>query len=222
MNIATNASQQGGYQAQEPDPLLLRAQRILKGTARFEDRFMPDHEELVKLVNIFRSMGCVVVLIMGTWDIKHLGHEDYIALGKDEAAKKYPNAEHIVTVIGVDSDELTRSRKGPKRPFVPEIERARQIAHTRSVDVVTFEYELRVLPGLVPHDVRVISESTNDEQKLKAQGQYCAHLINLAQQLNDSSSARLSRLTLEGRIEAANIVEAALVKVLEDIRSGKA
>jgi len=209
------------YRPRKPDPLMLRAQRILSGTARFDDRYMPDHAELVKLVDILRSMGCVIVLVMGTWDIKHLGHEDYIQLGKDKSAQKYPKAEHVVTVVGVDSDKVTRARKGLNRPFVPEVERAKQIAHTRSVDIVTLEYKLRALPRLLPHDVRVISESTKDEKKLKAQGKFCAHLVNLRQQLNDSSSARLSRLTLEGKVEAAQIVETAMAKVLREIRNGK-
>lgn len=219
--IAKTAARRPSYRAYKPDPLMLRAQRILSGTARFDDRYMPDHDKLIELINILRSMGCIIVLAMGTWDMKHLGHEDYIQLGKDRAAKKYPHAEHVIMVVGVDTDELTRARKGPKRPFVPELERAKQIAHIRSVDIVTLEYKLRELPKLLPHDVRVISVSTNDERKLKAQGKYCAHLINLQQQLNDSSSARLSRLALEGRAEAADIVEAALSKVLKEVKSGR-
>ncbi len=201
---------------------MFRAQRIISGTARFDDRFMSDHEELIKLVDILRSMGCVIVLIMGTWDLKHLGHENYIELGKDKAGEKYPKAEHVITVVAVDSDELTRARKGPKRPFVPEMERARQIAHTRSTDIVTIEHKLGELPRILPHDVRVISESTNDEKKLKAQGVYCGQIVNLQQQLNDNSSARLSRLTLEGRVEAAEIVEAAMLKVLKEIKNAGA
>ncbi|MCC7500816.1 adenylyltransferase/cytidyltransferase family protein [Candidatus Nomurabacteria bacterium] len=166
-------------------------------------------------------MGCVIVLIMGTWDLKHLGHENYIELGKDKAGEKFPKAEHVITVVAVDSDELTRARKGPKRPFVPEMERARQIAHTRSTDIVTIERKLAELPKILPHDVRVISESTNDEKKLKAQGIYCGQIVNLQQQLNDNSSARLSRLTLEGMAQAADMVESAMLKVLKEIKNGR-
>ena len=47
------------YQPGVPDPLLLRVTRILKGTAEFKDRFFPDHGELVKVIDILRSMGCI-------------------------------------------------------------------------------------------------------------------------------------------------------------------
>jgi cytidyltransferase-like protein len=203
------------------DPSLLhrRALRIIKGTARFEDRYIPNHDELIALVETMQNMGCAIVLTMGTWDFFHMGHSEYIRRGKEEAAKLCADAEHLIMIVAVDTDRLTRERKGPKRPFVPENERARMIEQLRSVDIVTLEDKLRELPPKLPHDVRVISQSTNDPVALEAQQRYCTHLVNLPPQLDDSSTARIRRLALEGKLETIEKVEKGLEKLLREIRS---
>src|ERR1700692_1623337 len=95
-----------------------RAARILTGKATFEDRYIAEHQELESLIEQLREMGCVIVFTMGVWDLFHIGHAEYIHKGKEEARKKYPDAEHVIMIVGVDTDELTRRRKGPKRPIV--------------------------------------------------------------------------------------------------------
>ncbi len=204
-----------------PDPLRLRALRILKGTANFDDRYVADQADLVRLVEILSSLGCTIAFTMGSWDFFHLGHSDYIKKGKEEAAKICPDAEHIIMVVGVDSDDLVRQRKGAKRPFVKEGERLRQLAHLRSVDILALEQTLGEMPRVLPHDVRIVSESTNDSVRLERQRQYCRHLINLPPQLDDSATARLRRLTLEGSTETLEEIEVGLKELLEKIRAKK-
>jgi D-beta-D-heptose 7-phosphate kinase/D-beta-D-heptose 1-phosphate adenosyltransferase len=186
----------------EPSTQERRAARILKGTATFEDRFIPDHKELTPLIEHLRRSGCVIVFTTGVWDLFHVGHAEYIQKGKDEAKKLYPDAEHVIMVVGVDTDALTKERKGPKRPIVPEDERYRVLSHLRAVDIITPQYMANELYRLIGHDVRVISTSTADlpadHDDIRKQ---CAHLVNLPPQAETSTTARIRILAIDGGIE---------------------
>jgi len=211
------------YKPPAVNPLLNRARRILTNSASFEDRFAANMDELVVLVENLRMMGCKIAFTMGSWDFFHLGHSDYIKKGKEEACKVYPN-EQVIMIVGVDSDVVVRerkSKKGAPRPFVKEDERLRQIAHLRYVDIVALEHKLREMPQRLPHDVRIISDSTGDAERLAEQGRYCEHLINLPPQLDDSATARLRRLALEGRAEVLEELEAGLTQLLKKVRGNE-
>ncbi len=58
-----------------------------------------------------RELGHKVVLTSGTFDIIHIGHAQYI-----QVASLYGD----FLVVGVDSDEKVRAKKGPTRPIVPQ------------------------------------------------------------------------------------------------------
>lgn len=208
------------YQAAEPDNTFRRALRVTKGTASFEDRFVPDHKELVKLISVLRSMGCTIAFTIGVWDLIHIGHDDYIQKGKEEAMKLYPNTDHMIMVVGVDTDELTRRRKGPDRPVVPQEERLRMLAYQRPVDIVTLQYELDQLYGLVCPDVQIVSTSTKDLppdlEKVKC---HCGHLINLPPQAETSTSARIRKLSLDGATKVLLKAERALTEALKGVRN---
>ncbi len=199
-----------------PNKVKQRAFRIQNGTATFEDRFVPDHEELVQLIDEIRAAGSVVVFTTGVWDLFHIGHGDYIQAGKDEAAKLYPNADRIIMVVGVDTDKLTKERKGPKRPIVPEEERYKVLGHLRCVDIITPQYEANQLYQIISHDVRVISTSTKDlppdHDQIKAR---CAHLVNLPPQAETSTSARIRILSMDGGHDAVTKIRDRLVGVLD-------
>ena len=213
------ASPNTAYRPAEPDSLHQRALRIIKGTATFEDRFLPDHFELVLLVDVLRSMGCKIAFVTGVWDLWHIGHGNYIQKGKEAAAKQYPDADHIVLVVGVDSDEFTRRRKGEGRPIVPEDERCRVLNHQRDVDIITLQYEEDQLFQLVPHDVRIISQSTQDLPALERIQSQCAHVVNLPPQAETSTTARIRRLTYDGATGLLLMLEKGLATVLEQIRT---
>lgn len=197
-----------------------RVTRILKGTASFEDRFVPDHGELVTLLDQLREMGCAIGFTMGVWDLFHIGHAEYIQRGKEEAEKKYPNAEHVIMVVGVDTDELTRRRKGPKRPIVPEDERERVLGHLRSVDIITPQYEFNQLYSIVRPDVQIISTSTKDlPPNIDHITMHCTHLVNLEPQAETSTTARVRGLALDGSLTAIERVSNKLLQALEDARN---
>lgn len=190
-----------------------RASRILLGTASMSDKFVPDHAELQKLIAVFRSSGHVIVFAAGVWDLYHIGHGRYLAQAKEEARRLYPEADKIVLVVGVDTDELTRSRKGPKRPIVPEDERYEVLTQLAVVDIVTPQYEANTLFRVVGHDVRIISATTGDLPKdASVMKEMCEHLVQLEPQAETSTTARIRRLFIEG---GTNVLDKFRQKVAE-------
>lgn len=66
----------------------------------------------------------------GVFDLLHVGHARYLAAAR---------ACGDFLVVGLNSDASVRRNKGPKRPIVPEAERAEMLCALRSVDwVVVF------------------------------------------------------------------------------------
>ncbi|MFA4846553.1 MAG: adenylyltransferase/cytidyltransferase family protein [Patescibacteria group bacterium] len=207
-----------GYKAVEPNTVQQRALRIIKGTATFKGRFVPEHEDLVKLIDVLRSMGCTVVFTTGVWDLIHIGHAEYISRGKKEATKLYPDTDHVIMVVGVDTDELTKQRKGPDRPIVPQDERLKMLGHLRAVDILTLQYGHDQLYGILPHDVRVVSQSTEDLPELEKIQLRCAHIVNLPPQAETSTTARVRRLTLDGAANVLLRIERGLTATLLEVR----
>jgi len=202
----------------QTDGIQRRALRIIKGTATFEDRFVPDHEMLVQLIRILRDMGCIIVSTIGVWDLVHIGHLEYIALGKSEATKLYPDADHFVMVVGADTDELTRKRKGSNRPIVPQDERLRVLGHIRAVDIITLQYEMDQLYGLISPHVQVTSTTTRDLPGLEKVQRHCEHVVNLPPQAETSTSARIRRLTFDGVTAVLMKIERGLTTTLKEVR----
>lgn len=206
------------YHEVHPDTNNKRALKIIKGTATFDDRFVPEHDDLIKLINEFRLMGCKIIFVTGVWDLIHIGHAKYIEKGKEEAAKLYPDTDHIIMVVGVDTDEMTKLRKGPDRPVVPQDERLRMLGYIRPVDILTLQYEADQLFRIVPHDVRLISESTKDLPNLDEIQQQCAHIVNLPPQAETSTTARIRRLSLDGATNVLLKIEKGLTQTLQEVR----
>lgn len=196
-------------------PLLRRIGRVLKGTATFEDRCISDHEDLPEILNILREMGCKVAFTSGVWDLFHIGHARYFQSGFDEAAKLFPDAEHVIMFAGVDSDKVTRERKkGSNRPIVPEAERMEILSYLRMVHFIVPQYEANTLYRLIRPDVRIISKSTKDLPDYEEMKKYCEHLVELDPRAEVSTTARVRKLTLDGAEELGAIVQKAVQNYL--------
>ncbi|OUU23551.1 MAG: D-glycero-beta-D-manno-heptose 1-phosphate adenylyltransferase [Planctomycetia bacterium TMED53] len=92
-----------------------------------------DHstEEMVQIMNQYRSAGQTVVFTNGCFDLLHSGHLQLL-----EAARAYGD----VLIVGLNSDESVSRLKGPERPILPASERARLLGALSSVDhVVIFD-----------------------------------------------------------------------------------
>ncbi len=209
-----------------PSPNLLhqRVARILKTTESiaipFSDRYVPDHKELIVILKLIRSMGGIIVFATGVWDMFHIGHGDYIEKGKLEARKLYPNAEYKIMVVGVDTDMLTKNRKGPNRPIVPEDERCRVLRHLRSVDIITPQNKLNQLYSIIEPEVQIISTSTEDlPPGLRLVRQHCVHIVNLPPQAQTSTTARIRQLSFGGGIALLGKMKGKLTDLLEELQN---
>src|SRR3989338_2169087 len=115
---------------------------ILSGSPNFEDRYISDRNTLVSVVKILKDSGYRIVLTQGVYDLFHVGHKRYL-----ENAKNHGD----ILIIGVDTDELTRSIKGPNRPFDKLEDRLEILTSLRTVDIVTTR-------GLGEHEYDLIKQ----------------------------------------------------------------
>lgn len=152
----------------------------------FEHRYIPDHEKLSELVGYWKKLGLRIVLTSGTFDLFHIGHAQYL-----EKAKSLGD----ILIVGVDSDERVKKRKGPTRPIVPEHERVLILSHMRHADVITIKNvddPSNHLIRLVSPDILVVSESTNHEgDAVDEKAQYCGEIVVLEPQAETSTSAKV-------------------------------
>ena len=105
-------------------------------------------ETLKEKVQALKRAGKSIVFTNGCFDFLHVGHVRYL-----KAAK----AQGDVLVVGLNSDGSVRKIKGPRRPVVPEDERAEILASLACVDFVTLfdEPDPAMLIRLLMPDVLV-------------------------------------------------------------------
>lgn len=85
-------------------------------------------EALAPLVAARQRAGARAVFTNGVFDLLHLGHVTYLQRAR---------ALGDFLIVGLNSDTSTRRLKGPRRPLVPEAERAALLAALTCVDYVT-------------------------------------------------------------------------------------
>jgi len=76
-----------------------------------------------------RKRGALVAVANGAFDLLHVGHVRYL-----EAAKAATGGG--VLIVGINTDASVRAAKGPRRPVIPERERAEIVDALRCVDRV--------------------------------------------------------------------------------------
>lgn len=76
-----------------------------------------------------RRRGIQVAVANGAFDLLHVGHLRYL-----EAAKAATLGGFLI--VGVNTDASVRASKGPRRPVIPERERAEIVDALRCVDRV--------------------------------------------------------------------------------------
>lgn len=189
---------------------------IFKQSSDVKSRYVPNYKELEEMVKHLKQGGYKIVLTQGVYDLIHEGHAKYL-----ESAR----SQGDVLIVGVDSDALTRKRKGPDRPIVPQNERLNMLVHLRSVDIVTLrdiKNGIGDLIRLVKPDVYVASEGTTDFTKsLRDEYKpYCKKIVVLAPQATTSTTARIRNLTIEGAQKLALEVSKLTEDFLEKIRKG--
>ncbi len=101
-------------------------------------------DQLPALVAELKSSGKKIVTTNGAFDLLHIGHT--------RALQKSKSLGDIL-IVGVNSDASVKQYKSPRRPIIPERERAEMLAALSCVDyVVLFEEDtpLRFLEAAKP------------------------------------------------------------------------
>jgi D-beta-D-heptose 7-phosphate kinase/D-beta-D-heptose 1-phosphate adenosyltransferase len=179
---------------------LLATQGISSGlfadASNFDQRFVEDYEQIEKTVSALKTLGLKVVLTSGSFDIIHEGHSMYL-----EAARQFGD----FLIVGLDSDEKIRARKGEKRPIVPQEERLRMVTHQRGVGLVTLKHthhsKWQLIKTVRP-DVLVATEDTYTDAEIRElESHYCGRVEVLERMATVSTSARLRKII---QLERAN------------------
>jgi rfaE bifunctional protein nucleotidyltransferase chain/domain len=176
----------GGSQTAPLLPTLGVSNSLFADASNFEQRFVEDYEKISTTVNALRTLGFKIVLTSGSFDIIHEGHSMYL-----EAARQFGD----FLIVGLDSDEKIRARKGENRPVVPQMERLRMVTHQRGVGLVTLKYTNHpkwALIKAVRPDVLVATEETYTPETIRElEANYCGRVEVLERMATVSTSARL-------------------------------
>ena len=189
---------------------------IFGDDTNIKHRFIADHKKLAKQVKHWKELGLKIVLTSGTWDLFHVGHAEYL-----ERAKALGD----LLIVGVDSDEKVKARKGPHRPVVPQNERVEILCHLRHVDAVTLK-PLKEKPNalirLIRPDCLVMSVSTKHKAgDIKEKRKYVGKVVLLKPQASTSTSAKVRLLHVSGADrfakEVANRIPGLMEEVMESL-----
>ena len=111
-----------------------------------------------------------------------------------EAARRFGD----FLIVGLDSDQKIRARKGENRPVVPQMERLRMVTHQRGVGLVTLKevhHTKWQLIKTVRPDVLVATEDTYTSAEIQQlESQYCGRVEVLERMATVSTSARLRNI----------------------------
>jgi D-glycero-beta-D-manno-heptose 1-phosphate adenylyltransferase len=175
---------------------------LFADASNFEVRFVESYEQVATIVGALKTLGLRVVLTSGSFDIIHEGHSMYL-----EAARRFGD----FLIVGLDSDDKIRARKGPDRPAVPQMERLRMVTHQRGVGLVTLKdighHRWELIEAVGP-DVLVATEETYSAAEIaELEAKHCGRVEVLGRMATVSTSARLRRIQL-GIPEPAGAVPA--------------
>ena len=164
-----------------------------------------DQERLTKILNEHRHQGHSIVLIIGTWDMLHLGH-----LRTLNEAKKLGD----ILVVGVDSDRVVKIRKGAARPIIPQGQRMTMLAHQQCVSSITLiddldehgMWQLGLLKAVRP-DVFAYCKGSFARERLCCIKRFCKRAVPLTYQEGGSTSSIIQTILERYRSYAKMPVE---------------
>ena len=176
---------------------------LFADASNFEQRFVESYDQVETIVGALKTLGLRVVLTSGSFDIIHEGHSMYL-----EAARHFGD----FLIVGLDSDDKIRSRKGPDRPAVPQMERLRMVTHQRGVGLVTLKHAFHArwqLIKTVSPDVLVATEDTYTKAEIRElEASYCGRVEVLERMATVSTSARLRDIIIANPAPPVSAVNA--------------
>lgn len=185
---------------------------LFADASNFELRYVKDYDRISEIVQALRVLGLKVVLTSGSFDILHEGHSMYL-----EAARGFGD----FLIVGLDSDEKLRKRKGPGRPAVPELERLRMVTHQRGVGLVTLKHvdepKWSLIKSVRPDVLVATAETYTPEQIAELEAKYCGRVEVLERMATVSTSARLRRLQMGLAEVMSKKLSERLPELLQDV-----
>mgnify|MGYP001559257438 CR=1 FL=1 len=103
-----------------------------------------NQKEIIALVQKLRKEGKKIATYNGSFDILHLGHVKSL----QEARK-----QGDVLIVPLNSDKSIKAYKSPKRPIIPQSQRAQMLAALSCVDYVVIFNEtnpIKILDKIKP------------------------------------------------------------------------
>lgn len=168
-------------------------------------------KEILPLLKQYRKEGKKIVLTQGVFDLVHIGHARYC-----QEAKKYGD----VLIVGVDSDEKVRARKGPDRPIVPQEERLEMLTYLRAVDAVILkqlnEPKFHYIKLIKP-DVLVVTRENYTPDKVTALKALCTKVVVLDPMATTSTSAKIRRLQIGAAKKIGETLSTKLITTIEEV-----
>ena len=158
--------------------------------SNFKERVFRDYNQLKEKISSCKQLVLKIVLTSGAFDLSHIGHLRYL-----ERAKECGD----VLVVGVDSNDKIKKRKGPHRPIVDEEERMEIICHSRHADLVFLKQDKDTkwhLIKTVQPDVLIVTKRVYKENDLVGLDEYCGEIKLLESQATTSTTAKIRRILI--------------------------
>lgn len=126
------------------------------------------------------------VFVNGTFDILHSGHL---------ALLNYAKSLGDYLIVGIDTDERVKEKKGPTRPVNTKEERSLMLINLKAVDEVRYfgtDDELKNLVKSVEPDIMIVGSDYKDQEVIGSV--YASKLIFFERIKNYSTTNILKRL----------------------------
>lgn len=200
----------------------------------FQSRFIPDCEELAQKIAAIRSLGYLLVMTQGGYDIAHVGHQRYLDLARDEGEKlaQEKGLAGCVLLVAIDSDQglhLRKSTSTSRRPIVPEMERAEIVAGFKPVNLVTIDRDcfpaghprkghsrFSLVCQLQP-ELFIASQGSYTEEHLKVIKEHAGEIRHLPEQATGSTTAIVRRIHMEKEAEIQQKVAASNQQTIQEL-----
>lgn len=168
------------------------------------------YDQIPELVARYRKQQKTIVLTQGSFDMLHIGHCRYLA-----EAKRHGD----VLIVGVDSDDKIKKRKGPDRPVVPQEERLEMLTYIKPVDAVVLKNVSEPkweLIKLIQPDVLIATTETYTTEQIKQLHDCCGKVIVLDPMATTSTSAKIRLVQMGAAKKMTKTISNKLIKALEE------
>ena len=168
--------------------------------------------KLAKKIEHARLKGKKIGLVQGSWDLFHIGHLKYIKKAKELCD---------FLVIGMDSDEKIRARKGSGRPIITEEERYAFIKELNIASGIVIkqlnEPKWGLIKELKPDVLIVIKENYTNEQ-LEQLKEFVGEVVVLPRQSRGSTSDVIRNVIISSNKSTINNLEEKLNQSIEEFK----